>query len=104
MQIIALLSLAAAASAVQINYYKDGGCSDFNASPPSVPTDGSCYQWQFSGTNSANVANCDHSVCQCTFYSGANCQGAQDVATSPGDNCASNFGPGFQSFRCTVSG
>ncbi|KAI1206001.1 uncharacterized protein F4807DRAFT_464009 [Annulohypoxylon truncatum] len=104
MKFTAVLSLATAATAIQVNYYTDGGCTQFNTSPPNVPTDGSCYQYQFSGTNSANVANCDHSVCECIFYTGANCQGAQDVAISPGDNCASNYGPGFQSFRCVVTG
>ncbi|KAI1101328.1 hypothetical protein F4804DRAFT_13936 [Jackrogersella minutella] len=104
MKFTVALSLATAAAAVQINYYSDGGCSQYITSPPSVPTDGSCYQYQFGGTNSANIADCDHSICECIFYTGANCQGAQDVAISPGDNCASDYGSGLQSFQCVVTG
>jgi hypothetical protein len=92
---------AALASAIQINYYSDGGCSNYLVSPPNVPTDGSCYDYQFGGTNSANIANCDYNACYCIFYVNSGCVGLQEPTSVPsGSNCASNYGSGFSSFRC----
>ena len=89
---------------LQINYYTDGGCSSFASSPPNPFTDNSCYNWQISGTNSANIANCDgFSTCDCSFYTQPNCGGASQSASFGGNNCASNWGQGFSSFKCQVA-
>ncbi|KAI0387822.1 hypothetical protein F5Y04DRAFT_241078 [Hypomontagnella monticulosa] len=68
-------------------------------------TDDSCYGYQYTGDNSANIANCDApsgSDCVCTFFVQPNCGGAgQSIGYSSGADCTSNFGRGFLSMRCT---
>lgn len=89
---------------IQVNYYYDGGCSDFAVSPPNVPNalgSGDSYGYQWTYSNSANVANCDgYLVCVCLFYTGPNLEGSVQVADYGGHNCASDWGVGFQSFQC----
>ena len=64
-------------SGYKINYYTDGGCTDYLVSIfPS--TDGSCYDYSYTGDNSANIANCDGSNCQCTFYNQAGLEAIGD--------------------------
>ncbi|KAI2779082.1 hypothetical protein F4815DRAFT_475103 [Daldinia loculata] len=63
-------------SGFQINYYTDGGCSSFLVAV-FPPTDGSCYDYSYSGDSSANIANCDasgDSSCYCNFYAQSGCQ------------------------------
>ncbi|KAL0931333.1 uncharacterized protein CTRU02_214068 [Colletotrichum truncatum] len=101
MKVIALLTLLAHTGlGMQINYYTDGGCSQFTVSPPNVPADGSCYNYSWSSMNSANIANCNYPSCTCVFYEGSNCQGVMKFASTQASNCASNWGRGFKSFAC----
>jgi hypothetical protein len=100
--LMAALAASASAAGIHINYYTDGGCSNYASSPPNVPIDGGCYNWQWNGANSANIANCDYKECWCTFYTQPNCQGAAQALTYSGDNCASNWGQGYVSFKCAV--
>ncbi|KAH8660041.1 hypothetical protein BX600DRAFT_438266 [Xylariales sp. PMI_506] len=100
--------LVATASATNVQYYYDGGCSDYAVEIDNVYEDGSCFGYQWTGSNSANIATCSESVCQCTFYAQAGCEGLSEQASIvTGDpdaaNCASNYGAGFQSFRCEAS-
>ncbi len=81
----------------------DGGCADYNDSPPYVPTDDSCYSWEISGTNSANIGYCaKHKRCTCVFYTETACGGNTYVAVWKDFNCVSRWGYGFKSFSCTV--
>ncbi|KAI2637166.1 hypothetical protein GGS26DRAFT_588711 [Hypomontagnella submonticulosa] len=100
----ALDELAPRDNGFKINYYTDGGCTDYLVSIFPF-TDDSCYGYQFTGDNSANIANCDApsgSDCVCTFFVQDNCQGAgQSIGYSSGADCTSNFGRGFLSMRCT---
>ncbi|KAH8645739.1 hypothetical protein BX600DRAFT_519321 [Xylariales sp. PMI_506] len=106
--IIFLVSASVAyGTGIQINYYTDGGCDDYLASPPNVPTAGGCYQWQYTGTNSANVVGCSFQFgCECTFFTGPDCTGDSQGSTyvDGGSNCASDYGTGFQSFSCAGVG
>jgi len=102
--ILYLLAAAgrAAAGAVKVNYYSDGGCSAFMVSIWPFDTM-SCYNWQWTGSNSANIAGCPTGgSCYCQFYQAANCQGGAHSAVQVpfGPSCASNWGYGFQSMRC----
>ncbi|KAI1776953.1 hypothetical protein F4818DRAFT_457555 [Hypoxylon cercidicola] len=85
----------------KINYYTDGGCGDFLISIFPFQ-DGSCYNYAYTGDNSANIANCDGSECRCTFYTETNCGGSSETVeylpAAPG-NCASNWGHGFGSMK-----
>ncbi|KAI2629347.1 hypothetical protein GGS26DRAFT_592014 [Hypomontagnella submonticulosa] len=101
MKSFALVSLLAClGSAIQVNYYKDGGCSDYATSIKNVPSDGSCYNYEWNGSNSANIANCDWPNCECIFFTDGNCQNPKYSAVWGSDNCASNWGGGFHSFTC----
>ncbi|KAK6957706.1 hypothetical protein Daesc_000494 [Daldinia eschscholtzii] len=90
-------------SGFKVNYYTDGGCTAYLVSIFPF-TDGSCYDYSYTGDNSANIANCDASggsTCHCTFYAQSGCQGAaQSIAYNSG-NCASNYGHGFLSMKCS---
>jgi len=105
MQFLTLVSLLGAtlatAANIQVNYYTDGGCTAYASTPPNTPTNGGCYNWQWTGSNSANIANCNgFRQCTCLFYTQPNCGGAVEAAQYGGNNCASNWGAGFVSFRC----
>ncbi len=68
----------------------DGGCTDYASSPPNVPTDNSCYNWNWGGSNSANIGQCgDDALCECAFFAKDGCQGSSKKA-SDGDSCASD--------------
>ena len=97
--------LVAMTSATKIQYYKDGGCTDY-AIEFKPPMDGTCWNYQWGGTHSANIAACTplRYGCYCTFYQEADCSGGKwtvSVAGSGGKNCASNWaGGGFKSMQC----
>ncbi|KAJ6133954.1 hypothetical protein N7523_000276 [Penicillium sp. IBT 18751x] len=94
---------AVTAATLQVNYYSDGGCSDYLTEIyPS--TDGTCYGYDWTGMNSANIARCTfpNGDCYCTFYTQANCKGAAQTVSYPNDNCASNYGHGFVSMKCAI--
>ncbi|KAI0184034.1 hypothetical protein EV127DRAFT_486564 [Xylaria flabelliformis] len=98
--------LAARDSGFKVNYYTDGGCTAYLLSLFPF-TDGSCYGYQYTGENSANIANCDApsgATCLCTFFVQDNCEGAAQSVSYNGENCASNFGRGFQSMSCAIIG
>ena len=96
-----LATLATLSSAIKVQYYSDGGCTDYILElHPS--TDGSCYGYNWNGDKSANIASCEGSSgCRCNFYSGDNCGGGQWTAEFGHNNCASNWdGGGFKSMKC----
>ena len=98
------------AANIQVNYYTDGGCSDYATSIEYSDTwDSGCYNYQWDGSNSANIAGCPSGdPCECYFWPEENCQGqAQGYVTSvplsinpSATNCASNWGVGWSSMRC----
>ncbi|KAF6788166.1 hypothetical protein CSOJ01_15076 [Colletotrichum sojae] len=97
--------LLTSASALKVAYYYDGGCKDHAVTPPSAPTKGTCYNYEWTNSNSAKITQCNPKAkrCGCAFYPEANCKGSPWLAhTDPGAaNCASNWGHGFKSFGCT---
>jgi hypothetical protein len=95
----ALCATSATASYIQVNYYYDGGCSDYASQPPNVPY-GSVYNWSWDHSGSANIANCDdYDFCSCTFFTQSN-GGGPRYTVQPG-SCATNWPYGFKSFECT---
>ncbi|KAI2624160.1 hypothetical protein GGR54DRAFT_638039 [Hypoxylon sp. NC1633] len=94
--------LAVRDNGFKVNYYTDGGCTDYLVSIFPF-TDDSCYGYQYTGDNSANIVNCDApagSDCVCTFYVQDDCLGAGQSVGYSGADCTSNFGRGFLSMRC----
>ncbi|RHZ46514.1 uncharacterized protein CDV56_103404 [Aspergillus thermomutatus] len=94
---------AATAATLKVNYYSDGGCSDYMTSL--YPGSGwSCVDYVWSGSNSMNIADCTfpNGKCVCTFYTQPHCKGASQDVVYPNDNCASNWGRGFYSMKCGV--
>jgi hypothetical protein len=88
-------------ASIQVNYYSDGGCSDYLTSVFPYDT-GVCYGYEWNGMNSANIVNYNGGFGTpiCAFYPEPNCQGGANVQGPPPDNCASNWGQGFQSMAC----
>jgi hypothetical protein len=105
-QPLAFISLfAALAFAINVNYYSDGGCQNRILSLPNVPQGGSCYEYQWNGMNSADIRNCQSSECHCRFFAGPYFGNGvfKDVVIPEAQNCASNWGAGFQYFECVTS-
>lgn len=101
--VFASIITAVTAADLQVNFYSDGGCEDWLTSiHPSI--DYTCYGYQWTGTNSANIADCTfpNGQCICTFYTQDGCNGASQTVVYPNNNCASNYGHGFVSMRCYV--
>ncbi|KAF7588702.1 hypothetical protein BBP40_005302 [Aspergillus hancockii] len=97
---VILTSVITSVSAAQlkVNYYSDGGCTNYLTSiyPGNVQD---CYDYDYSGTNSANIANCDgYQLCTCYFYSEKGCKGKE--VWQPSYSCASNWGTGWASMKC----
>ena len=95
---------AATAADIQVNYYSDGGCADYMlAIHPS--TDFACYDYQWTGSNSVNIASTTfpNGDTVCTFYTQSGCSGASQTIVYPNNNCASNYGHGFESMKCGIS-
>ncbi|GKT90192.1 hypothetical protein Ct61P_08042 [Colletotrichum tofieldiae] len=88
-----------AAKSAKIQYYYDGGCSNY-AVEFNVEA--------FTCINSGNIAGCDSRTkdCTCTFYENRDCSGAKQITSydGPCDNCASKWGKGFKSVRCRIYG
>jgi len=103
--LLTLSAILAAASPIaaqlKVNYYTDGGCSQFRTSLYPFPN-GQCFDFEYSQSPSANIADCaGYKTCRCDFYVHAYCQGGVDSVTyNTGDNCASNFPYGFKSMKC----
>ncbi|RYP45625.1 hypothetical protein DL768_008062 [Monosporascus sp. mg162] len=97
-------SAAAAGESAKIQYYYDGGCSNY-AVEFNVPGS-TCYNYDWSNSNSGNVAGCNsrYNDCTCRFYENSDCKGTGKTAQNDGPfgNCASNWGKGFKSVRCTI--
>jgi hypothetical protein len=89
---------------ISVNYYTDGGCTQWASTAPDVPFQ-SNYNWHTDGVNSANIAECTYSYCICTFYTQPNSGGAQQSVSNNGydgyPSCASNWSEGFASFWCS---
>ncbi|OIW30098.1 hypothetical protein CONLIGDRAFT_680882 [Coniochaeta ligniaria NRRL 30616] len=97
------ITAATAAYDLKVNYYSDGGCSDWILSlHPGYGND--CYDYNWPGVNSANIANCIYpdAYCVCKFYTQAACTGAVQTTVYPDNNCASNWGHGFLSMKCHI--
>ncbi|KAL5338889.1 hypothetical protein BJX70DRAFT_365424 [Aspergillus crustosus] len=96
-----LATLTSVSASIQVNYYSDGGCSDYLLSLYNVPNSDTCYDYAWGDQNSANIAACGNkNTCYCTFYTESYCKGVSQALTYGKDNCASNYGHGFKSFRC----
>ncbi|KAL4909377.1 hypothetical protein BDW74DRAFT_146461 [Aspergillus multicolor] len=98
-----LFTSTLAARNLQVNYYSDGGCTDYMTSI-NPGTGGNCVDYVWTGSNSINIADCTfpNGDCTCTFYTQPGCRGAQQQVVYPSDNCASNWGRGFYSMKCSV--
>ncbi|KAE8356202.1 hypothetical protein BDV28DRAFT_145387 [Aspergillus coremiiformis] len=101
--IFVTLVTAATAAKLQVNYYSDGGCSNY-MTELNPPASFGCYDYVWSGSNSMNIADCTfpNGKCVCTFYTQPHCKGAQETVVYPQNNCASNWGRGFYSLKCGV--
>jgi len=105
--LLTLSAILAAASPIagqlKVNYYTDGGCSQFRKSFFPVAY-GGCINNDNSNSPSMNIANCDgFRACRCDFYVHDNCQGAVATVfyyTNYPNNCASNYPSGFKSMKC----
>ncbi|GFF24679.1 hypothetical protein IFM61606_09217 [Aspergillus udagawae] len=95
---------AATAATLQVNYYSDGGCSNYMTELKPSPSPTTCVDYVWGGSNSMNIAACTfpNGKCICTVYTQPHCKGAQQTVVYGGDNCASNWGRGFYSFKCSV--
>ncbi|SCV30716.1 uncharacterized protein FFB14_03190 [Fusarium fujikuroi] len=97
-------ALNARAVDLKVQYYKDGGCSDYAVSIwPG--TSNSCYGYSYSNTNSANIVTCGGRgvACTCYMFEQDNCKGSsvRTVALSgSGSACVSNWGKGYRSMKC----
>ena len=97
-------TLTIAKNYIQINYFYDDACSDFASSPPNVPLDFGVYNWEFPGTNSAGIANCEgYSNCWCWFHTGANSTGTTALAEYPTGNFTTCATGQFASFDCQIA-
>ncbi|GFF94180.1 hypothetical protein IFM47457_09796 [Aspergillus lentulus] len=69
---------AATAATLKVNYYSDGGCSNYMTSL-NPTTDFYCYDYVWSGSNSVNIADCTfpNGKCLCTFYTQPHCVGGR---------------------------
>ncbi|KAI1026532.1 hypothetical protein LB503_013568 [Fusarium chuoi] len=70
-------ALNARAVDLKVQYYKDGGCSDYAVSIwPG--TSNSCYGYSYSNTNSANIVTCGSRgvACTCYMFEQDNCKGS----------------------------
>ncbi|KAH6990012.1 hypothetical protein EDB80DRAFT_882025 [Ilyonectria destructans] len=126
-----MASGSVAAKSAKIQYYYDGGCSnyavEFNVeaftcmcvSPifPTPRTNRALYfleshadmlalhsNYGWGNSNSGNIAGCETGDCTCTFYENAGCSGSSEITSydGPFDNCASRWGKGFKSVRCRI--
>ncbi|KAG5745541.1 hypothetical protein H9Q72_014107 [Fusarium xylarioides] len=100
----AALITAISAAELKVNYYKDGGCSQWAGVSLHPGTSWGCYTYTWNGANSANIADCTYpnGKCACTFYTQQYCKGASETVIYPKDNCASNWGHGYESMKCGV--
>ncbi|KAM7200400.1 hypothetical protein V8F20_005377 [Naviculisporaceae sp. PSN 640] len=99
-----LAVMASASSAMKVQWYNDNSCSNY-AFEQNNPAYGQCYN-NGSKKPSANIANCDHVLCYCTFYTGAGCTGSSgyvSVTSGVNPNCAlkPSGSAGWDSFKCT---
>jgi hypothetical protein len=69
-------ALNARAVDLKVQYYKDGGCTDYAVSIwPG--TSNKCYGYSYSNTNSANIVSCGGRgvACTCYMFEQDNCKG-----------------------------
>lgn len=104
-----LLTVTRAAETILGSYFSDGGCSNYVLSVHCF-TNCQCYGFQYSGTNSAGITDCDgfskNTNCACYIYNGGGCLGASQLVDFKNANnrCASNYGHGFESMKVLTSG
>ncbi|KAL4882994.1 hypothetical protein BJY04DRAFT_185526 [Aspergillus karnatakaensis] len=96
--LLSALTTSVLAFELKVNYYSDGGCDNYLTSIWPYDND-ECYDYDYSGTNSALIADCKGYLgCTCTFYQEKGCQGTQSQF---GTACKSNWGGGWKSMKCT---
>ncbi len=79
----------------------DTQCDTYAPSPPNTPQDGSCYTWEWTGSQGAKITACaDGIVCSCAFFSDTNCNNMVTMLDYKSGDCASYPGHGFGSFWC----
>jgi hypothetical protein len=87
----------------QVNYFTDTGCSNFNYAVHPT-SDGSCYDFGYSGTLSAALVNWPNqnngAQAACTFWSQYGCQGASQIEKN---NHCSNKLIQYRSMTCGTS-
>ncbi|GFF26286.1 hypothetical protein IFM46972_01722 [Aspergillus udagawae] len=61
---------AATAATLQVNYYSDGGCSNYMTELKPSPSPTTCVDYVWGGSNSMNIAACTfpNGKCICTVY------------------------------------
>lgn len=89
----------------QINYYWDGGCSDYAGEADIGRKDGILtYNYYLAGTWSNNVVKCPGQNSQCALFSGTN-GGGNYLGTAycgnGSNNCVNNNGAGVRSMKCS---
>ena len=95
---LSLLATLASTYSIKVQHYYDGGCTSY-ATEFWPFTNFACYDYQWGGANSANIAWTDAARgAVCTYYAEGGCRGAEQ--TRRGGDCASNWGGGFKSVRC----
>lgn len=106
--------LADHGQAMSIQYYWDGGCSNYAGEQMLGYADNhgpfECKQFYIAGSWSANIADCiDTAGCNCTFYTDDQCKSEVKSEYNTGfvyhgvqPNCAHNDGNGFRSYNCFV--
>ncbi|SCO75799.1 uncharacterized protein FRV6_00011 [Fusarium oxysporum] len=100
----ALLSAAAAAKQMQINYYDDKLCQDFigqvDVSWATSITKGkdNCYNYSYG--QGMLIAECQAGGCLCNLYKGQNCNTYIDQMRYGGSGICRPFAGQVQSFAC----
>lgn len=95
--LVASFGSIAACDYIQINVFKNGDCTNYMTSFDPY-TDGTCYNWDWNGSNSDGIVDCSNESCYCYFYTLPDCGGSYQYFSGTG-GCASNGG-GWQSVKC----
>lgn len=101
--ILASVITAVSAGELRIQYYSDSSCKNpMTALFPKY--DNSCYNFSWPNSNSMNIDRCTfgEKECKCVFFPRRDCKGTVKKVGTRRDNCASNWGTGFASMKCSV--
>ncbi|KAN0087120.1 SSCRP protein [Elaphomyces granulatus] len=97
-----LLGVSSAQEQMQLNYYSDSGCSQYEGQvdvtwASQLNSGSNCYNYNYG--NSVNIANCYEDYCQCRFYNQEDCGGNGAIIVYGGSNCLSGSSS-YYSFAC----